>query len=78
MKQTDTISEQNTQVPFHAKITGFEMPREQIDVVGEEFVRLEEDCNSGVHWGRMTSKQDLSYVDEIPHVAYTCSDLYGL
>lgn len=49
------------------------MPREQIDVVGEEFVRLEEDCNSGVHWGRITRKQD-----EIPHVAYSCSDLYGL
>lgn len=47
MKQTDTISEQNTQVIFHARITGFEMPREQINVVGEVFVRLREDCNSG-------------------------------
>lgn len=47
MKQTDTISEQNTQVIFHARITVFEMPRKQIDVVGEVFVRLQEDCNSG-------------------------------
>lgn len=55
------------------------MPREKIDVVGEKFVRLDEDCNSGVHCGRMTSKQDLSYhVDEIPQVTYTYSNLYGL